>query len=285
MQINKNNMNNKLSIFIVALVIIGGVIFAYYYFHSSKTTLQETSIKEIALIMPIAAGKTDMWIQTHKELMGPRYESYATTKQRFDIESQVSFLQRTPTMGDFELLYMKSFDTSNIKEVFRKTATSEDEESVYWRKLAGDLHSVDFTQRQSSTVFPDSSLAFSMSSEDSQNTQSLMFAIPVNSGRIAGLNKLSSALAGERYSEYTLARKNIGLTSEKVFMQSGSAGQFLVFYWLAENPKSSLEKFMSSTDPFDIWLRSELEGLNSIGLRQLADIFGKNVQAVQYPKK
>ena len=56
----------------------------------------ETPIEEIALMMPIEAGKTDDWIQTHKELMGPRYEGYAASKERFGIESQVSFLQKTP---------------------------------------------------------------------------------------------------------------------------------------------------------------------------------------------
>ena len=242
--------------------------------------MDKTPIKEIAIIMPIEAGKTDAWIQTHKELMGPRYEGYAVSKQRFGIESQVSFLQKTP-MGDFEVLYMKG---SDIKEVFRNIATSQDEGSVYWKKLAGNLHSIDFTQKQSSAAYPDSKLVFSMGGENLQNTQPFMFAIPVSSDRVAGLNNISTALTDGRRAEYVIARENIGLKREMVFLQSGSAGQFLIFYWLAEDPKSSLTKFMSSTDPFDVWLRSEIDGLSPLGLKQLVDIFENNSLHVHYPR-
>ena len=229
-------------------------------------------------MMPIKAGKTDDWIQIHKELMGPRYEGYAASKQRFGIESQVSFLQKTGVMGDFELLYMKG---SDVKQIFENIATSQDEGSVYWRKLAGELHAVDFTQQQSSAAYPDSKLAFSMGGENLQNTQPFMFAIPVSSDRVAGL---SSALTDERRAEYVTARENIGLKREMVFLQSGSAGEALIFYWRAEDPKSSLKKFMSSTDPFDVWLRSEINEVSPVGLKQLVDIFEDNSLAVQYPR-
>ena len=246
--------------------------------HREATVDQKTQIKEIALMIPIATGKTDDWIQTHKELMGPRYEGYAASKQRFGIESQVSFLQKTGVMGDFELLYMKG---SDVKQIFENIATNQDEGSVYWRKLAGELHAVDFTQQQSSAAYPDSKLAFSMGGENLQNTQPFMFAIPVSSDRVAGL---SSALTGERRAEYVTARENIGLKREMVFLQSGSAGEALIFYWRAEDPKSSLKKFMSSTDPFDVWLRSEIDGISPIGLKQLVDVIENNSLAVQYPR-
>ncbi len=69
-----------------------------------------------------------------------------------------------------------------------------------------------------------------------------------------------------------------------VFLQSGSAGEALIFYWRAEDPKSSLKKFMSSTDLFDVWLRSEIDEVSPVGLKQLVSIFEDNSLHVEYPR-
>ena len=62
-------------------------------------------------------------------------------------------------------------------------------------------------------------------------------------------------------------------------------GDAAVFYWRADDPKASLQRLATSTDPFDVWLREEAEQLHPISLTQLTEIASHNVLIGEYPQR
>ena len=64
-------------------------------------------LTEVAIAIPIRDGKTADWERKLGELVGSRYAEYETSRQRYGLTSQTTFLQRTP-MGDFALIHLTS---------------------------------------------------------------------------------------------------------------------------------------------------------------------------------
>jgi LmbE family N-acetylglucosaminyl deacetylase len=58
-----------------------------------------------------------------------------------------------------------------------------------------------------------------------------------------------------RRSEYEASRRRLGIREEKVWFQSLPQGDMAVVYWEGDDPRASLQKFASSEDPFDDWLK------------------------------
>jgi hypothetical protein len=58
-----------------------------------------------------------------------------------------------------------------------------------------------------------------------------------------------------RRDEYEASRKRLGIRREKVWFQSSPEREMAVVYWEGDDPRASLERFASSEDPFDEWLR------------------------------
>jgi hypothetical protein len=58
-----------------------------------------------------------------------------------------------------------------------------------------------------------------------------------------------------RRSEYEAPRRRLGIREEKVWFQSLPQGDMAVVYWEGDDPRASLQKFASSEDPFDDWLK------------------------------
>jgi LmbE family N-acetylglucosaminyl deacetylase len=62
-------------------------------------------------------------------------------------------------------------------------------------------------------------------------------------------------IRGTRQSEYEASRRRLGIREEKVGFQSLPQGEMAVVYWEGDDPRASLQKFASSEDPFDDWLK------------------------------
>lgn len=90
---------------------------------------------------------------------------------------------------------------------------------------------------------------------------------------------------GARNAEYVAARARIGVQRESVFLESTPAGDAVVFYWLASDPKASINKFMGSTAPFDLWLRAQAQNSHPIALEMLKNTVMDNVLIADYPRK
>lgn len=50
-----------------------------------------------------------------------------------------------------------------------------------------------------------------------------------------------------------------------------------------DDPKASLERLAASTQPFDVWLRAQVEKLHLIGLAQIVAIASRNELIGEYP--
>ena len=69
---------------------------------SSSLAVQEaqgSSISELSVVMPIAAGKTEAWRTALVDLLGAKYSEYDASRRRWGVVSQITFLQKTPMGG------------------------------------------------------------------------------------------------------------------------------------------------------------------------------------------
>jgi hypothetical protein len=235
-------------------------------------------MNEAAIAVPIAPGKTDAWRAALAELIGPRYADYDSSRRRFGLASQTTFLQRTP-MGDFALIHLTGPD---VRASFHTMSSSRDEWDVKWRAMTLDPHGVDFAKGE--PVIPRVELAFSTGTGDPAG-RPFMFLAPLGPGGADRLRALAAELEGPRHQAYLDARRRIGVRREAVFLEQTALGDAAVVYWLADDPAASLAALAASTDPFDTWLRGELAGLHPLPLEAIRAIIGKNELIASYPRR
>lgn len=233
---------------------------------------------EVAIAIPIAPGKTEAWQRALEDLLGPRYDEYDTSRRRYGLTSQTTFLQKTP-MGDFALIHLTGPD---VHASFHQMSASQDPWDVAWREMTLDLHGMDFARGEA--VFPEVTLAFSMESSDSTGSTPFMFLAPLTKDGAAEIRAVAAELMGDRHDEYLAARRAIGVQREAVFLESTAMGDALVFYWLASDPQASLEKLMVSSDPLDEWLRSKANAVHPVAVDALVNTASANTLVAQYPR-
>jgi hypothetical protein len=236
-------------------------------------------ITEIAIAVPLAPGKTAAWQAALEELLGPRYAEYESSRKRFGLTSQTTFLQKTP-MGDFALIHLTG---SDVHASFHAMSSSTDAWDVKWREMTLDLHGMDFAKGE--RVVPKVVPAFSMASGDAGHAKPFMFLAPLAPGAADRIRAMASDVMGTRHADYVRARAVIGVRREAVFLESTAMGDAIVVYWLADDPASSLKQLAASTDPFDRWLRDEVAKLHPIPLEMIATIASSNTLIAQYPKQ
>jgi len=231
-------------------------------------------LTEAGIAIPIAPGQTAAWEAALHELTGPRYAEYDTSRRRFGLTSQTTFLQKTP-MGDFALIHMTGAD---VHASFHAMSTSQDPWDVKWRQLTQNLHGVDFAQGEK--VTPKVEPLFAM--DGSGGTQ-FMFMAPLGSDGATRLEALARELATTKHADYVRARQALGIHREAVFLERTGRGDAAVFYWLADDPIASLRAFAASQDPFDAWLRDQLAGVHPISTDAIVQIASANTLVGQYP--
>lgn len=233
-------------------------------------------LTEAGIAIPIAPGKTAAWEAALHELTGPRYREYDTSRRRFGLTSQTTFLQRTP-MGDFALIHMTGAD---VHASFHAMSTSQDPWDVKWRELTQNLHGVDFAKGE--RVTPVIEPLYAMDAADSAGTP-FMFLAPLAEGGAAKLRTLATELTTSRRADYERARRALGIHREAVFLETTAQGTAVVVYWLADDPVASLHALAGSTEPFDRWLRETLAGVHPIPLDTIVQIASANTLVGQYP--
>jgi hypothetical protein len=234
-------------------------------------------LTEAAIAVPIAPGKTEAWQQALHDLTGPRYAEYESSRRRFGLTSQTTFLQRTP-MGDFALIHMTGPD---VHASFHAMSTSQDSWDVKWREMTMDLHGVDFAKGE--RVIPKVVPLYSTDGAAETSANQFMFLAPLGPGGGDRLRELATEIAGARHVDYVRARASIGVRREAVFLESTSMGDAVVVYWLADDPKASLQRLAASTDPFDVWLRDNAKQLHPLPLDTITAIASANTLVGQYP--
>ena len=245
---------------------------------SAPAANDNAPLTEAGIAIPIAPGKTEAWRSALLELLGPRYAEYESSRERFGLTSQMTFLQRTP-MGDFAcLIHMTGAD---VRASFHAMSTSKDPWDVKWRTLTQDLHGFDFGQgaKVTPTVVP----LYGMDTESKERGSAFMFLAPLGPDGAERLRTIAPAIAGGRHADYVRARAAIGVHREAAFLESTGRGDALVVYWLADDPVASLRSLAASRDPFDEWLRGEAEQAHPIPFDAVVDIASKNALIATYP--
>jgi hypothetical protein len=246
--------------------------------HATTTNqTQEAPMTEVGIAVPIAPGKTEAWRRSIEELTGPRYAEYESSRKRFGLTSQTTFLQRTP-MGDFAVIHLSGPD---VHASFHTMSTSEDDWDVKWRDLTLDLHGVDFAKGEK--VLPKVMPAFA--TDDAQVAgEPFMFLAPLGPDGRQRLGEIAKAVMGPRHDDYVRARRQIGVQREAVFLESTSMGDAAVFYWVADDPVASLKRLAASMEPFDQWMRGQAEKAHPISLAAITAIASSNALIGRYPK-
>jgi len=234
-------------------------------------------LTEVGIAVPIAPGKTQAWQAALEELLGPRYDEYASSRMRYGLTSQTTFLQRTP-MGDFALIHLTGPD---VHASFHAMSNSQDPWDIKWRELTLNLHGMDFAKGE--RVFPKVEPAFSTGPGDAPGPKQFMFLAPLSPEGAARFRALSVELMGPRHDAYVHARARLGIRREAAYLESTAMGDAAVFYWTADDPVASLQRLAASTDPFDVWLRTQAGGAHPISLDMLISIASRNAQIAQYP--
>jgi hypothetical protein len=234
-------------------------------------------VSELAIAVPIAPGKTEAWRQALENLVGPQYHDYDVSRRRYGLTSQTTFVQRTP-MGDFALIHLTG---PNVRQAFHAMSSSQDPWDVEWRKLTLNLHGIDFAK--GTQVFPRVEPLYSMDAGDLAGAKPFMFIAPVRHEAIDALRELTREVMESRRDEYERARARIGVRREAVFLESADWGDAVVYYWLADDPETSLRAFGVPSDPFESWLRAKESAAYAVPIDTLTTIASKNALIAQYP--
>ena len=89
-------------------------------------------------------------------------------------------------------------------------------------------------------------------------------AVPILPGKKSAFEELCRALQGPKVREVREANRRHGVDKETWFLQSGPQGDMCIVYWEAAASTKPMEIFVKSQDPFDLWLKSELEKVTGI---------------------
>lgn len=81
------------------------------------------------------------------------------------------------------------------------------------------------------------------------------FTQPIQPGKRDDARAIFEEIRTSRREEYEASRKRLGIREERVWFQSLPDGEMAVVYWEGDDPRGALERFASSDDPFDEWLK------------------------------
>jgi hypothetical protein len=81
------------------------------------------------------------------------------------------------------------------------------------------------------------------------------FTQPIQPGKRDDARAIFEEIRNSRRDEYEASRKRLGIREERVWFQSLPDGELAVVYWEGDDPRGALERFASSDDPFDEWLK------------------------------
>ena len=216
-------------------------------------------LAEAVIAVPIAPGRTAAWQAAIEDLTGPRYAEYESSRKRFGLTSQTTFLQRTP-MGDFAVIHLTGAD---VRASFHAMQTSQDPWDVKWRQMTSDLHGFDFSTGK--RVEPEVEPAFSFDDGSSSGAM-FMFLAPLSD--VSRFRELSRGLVSDGHASYARDRAALGIHREVVFLETTPRGSAAVFFWRADDPLKALDAL--AADP-------------SLPIGPIAAIARANTLVAQYP--
>jgi hypothetical protein len=92
------------------------------------------------------------------------------------------------------------------------------------------------------------------------------FSVPILPGKTDAWKQAIAEMNGPRKAEMTASRRRAGLKQDSAWLQHTPHGDMTVVVWETDDVNKAFQSFMTSTDPFDEWFRSEvLVGIHGMG--------------------
>lgn len=211
-------------------------------------------ITQRAFAVPILEGKLDTWKSFIGDAGEARAEEWDAARAAAGLTREVVWHQATPA-GDFAVVYQEGPD---LAKVFPAFAASETQIDVDFMAMLQDVHGLD-----PSSPPPTNPLAVSYQGDGSRGTP-YGFMVPVTEGQSAVAEALVAAVTGERKAEFEASRERMGLLREHVWRQ----GDAYVIVGESADPAETAEKFRTSEDPFDVWMREQVSTFAGVDFSQ-----------------
>ena len=94
------------------------------------------------------------------------------------------------------------------------------------------------------------------------------FVVPILPGQEEADRHLFEALTGPRRAEYEASRRRLGWHAERVWHQVTPQGTVAVVYLEADDIMQVFTGLATSTDPFDVWWREQIQQIHGLDLTQ-----------------
>ena len=92
----------------------------------------------------------------------------------------------------------------------------------------------------------------------------VVLPVPILPGKRAAFEEVCKAMSGPRRAEAAQALKSHGTTKESWFLESGPGGDRCIVYYESGDPMGALQRFASSKQPFDLWLKERIKEVTGI---------------------
>ena len=97
---------------------------------------------------------------------------------------------------------------------------------------------------------------------------SLAFALPLRAGKTEEWRAWVGEILGPRRSEYEAFSRQLGLKTQRVYLQHTPHGDQAIIYLEGEDLERSFQHLRTAQDPFTVWMRQRTLDLFGVDLTQ-----------------
>jgi hypothetical protein len=90
------------------------------------------------------------------------------------------------------------------------------------------------------------------------------FVAPIVPGQLDAWKSFVNELKTTRKHDYTNSRKRLGIKHERVWLEHTPMGDFAVVSFEGKDAETSINRAMTSKDPFDIWFAEQIAKMNGM---------------------
>ena len=97
---------------------------------------------------------------------------------------------------------------------------------------------------------------------------SLAFAFPLRAGKTEEWRAWVGEILGPRRSEYEAFSRQLGLKTQRVYLQHTPHGDQAIIYLEGEDLERPFQHLRTAQDPFTVWMRQRIQDLHGVDLTQ-----------------
>lgn len=97
---------------------------------------------------------------------------------------------------------------------------------------------------------------------------SIAFTLPILPGKTEDFRRFVGEALGPRRNERIAARRRVGITKERIWIQHTPRGDMLLLYLEMDDKTRDDRAFFTSQDPYDLWFKPQIQSITGIDLNQ-----------------